>query len=116
MSPNWKPLESKLGPDRCVGFMFMGKQNGVYQYKHGISRRYLLLDDNGRAYEANELSSFREIPFEVALARIEAPLADLGATLETAYDDAYLDRKASALRAAGMHLLRIDIVPEEGTE
>lgn len=116
MSPNWKPLESKLGPSRCVGFMFMGRVNGVYHYKHGISRRYLLLDDDGRAYEAAEPSSFREIPFELALAQVEASLTDLGATLETAYDEAYLERKASALRAAGVDLLHIHIVPEDRTQ
>jgi len=31
----WRPLESLLGRDRCVGFMFMGRlSNGINQYKH----------------------------------------------------------------------------------
>src|ERR1035441_7317593 len=49
---NWKPLEAKLGALRCAGFMFMGRLNGINHYKHGLSRRYLFLDDVGRAYEA----------------------------------------------------------------
>jgi len=68
--PNWKPLEMRLGAPRCAGFMFMGRLNGVNQYKHGVSRRYLFLDDDGRAYEAAGRDCFREIPFEEALARV----------------------------------------------
>ena len=33
--------------------------------------------------------------------------------LETAYDDAYVTRKEAALRAAGIEVLRIRIVPED---
>jgi len=44
MEPNWKPLEMKVGPARCVGFMFMGRVNGINLYKHGITRTYLNLD------------------------------------------------------------------------
>ncbi len=47
MNPIWKPLEQRLGPDRCVGFMYMGRVNGVHQYKHGITRTYINLDDQG---------------------------------------------------------------------
>ena len=52
----WKPTgnhsKRRLGAVRCAGFMFMGRSNGINQYKHGLSRRYLFLDDEGRAYEA----------------------------------------------------------------
>ena len=67
MEANWKPLEAKLGALRCAGFMFMGRSNGINQYKHGLSRRYLFLDDEGRAYEAAGRNEFREIPFDEAL-------------------------------------------------
>ena len=87
MEPNWKPLEARLGPARCAGFMFMGRLNGVNQYKHGISRRYLFLDDEGRAYQPTGIE-FREVPFEEALTMVEAPLKELGETLETPYDSA----------------------------
>ena len=115
MGANWKPLEAKLGAVRCAGFMFMGRLNGIYQYKHGISRRYLFLDDEGRAYESAERNEFREIAFEEALGRVEEPLGALGATLETPYDAAYVRRKAAALREAGIETLRILIEPEDRT-
>ena len=48
----WEPLESRLGTERCAGFMFMGRlPNGINQYKHEISRRYLFLDDAARMNE-----------------------------------------------------------------
>jgi hypothetical protein len=50
VEPNWGPLENRLGTTRCVGFMFMGRVNGINQYKHGITRTYLYLDDAGRCY------------------------------------------------------------------
>jgi hypothetical protein len=37
MEPNWKPLKTQLGPARCIGFMSMGRVNGISLYKHGIS-------------------------------------------------------------------------------
>ena len=113
MAANWKPLEAKLGAHRCAGFMFMGRSNGMNQYKHGISRRYLFLDDEGRAYESTGRVEFREIAFEEALGRVEEPLRELGATLETPYDAAYIRRKAAALREAGIETLRILIEPED---
>ena len=111
---NWKPLEERLGSTRCAGFMFMGRVNGINQYKHGISRQYLFLDDEGRAYEAAGRNGLREIPIEEALSRVEAPLQEMGETLETPYDSAYISRKDAALREAGFDVLRIRIVPEDG--
>jgi hypothetical protein len=29
MQANWKPLEKRLGPARCAGFMYMGRINGA---------------------------------------------------------------------------------------
>ena len=113
MEANWKPLETKLGVPRCAGFMFMGRLNGIHQYKHGLSRRYLFLDDEGRAYEVAGRNEFREIPFDEALARVEEPLKELGETLDTVYDDAYVSRKEATLRAAGIEVLRIRVLPED---
>jgi hypothetical protein len=93
--------------------MFMGRMNGIYHYKHGISRRYLFLDDDGRAYEAAGREQFREIPFEEALARVETPVKEMGETLETPYDSAYVARKDAALRAAGFDVVRIRMVPAD---
>jgi hypothetical protein len=113
MEPNWKPLEARLGPAHCAGFMFMGRVNRINHYKHGISRRYILLDDEGRAYQEFGRNEFREVPIEEALALVEAPLRELGETLETPYDSAYLHRKEAALREAGIEMLRIRIMPED---
>ena len=83
----WSPLESLLGREQCVGFMFMGRlSNGINQYKHGISRRYLFLDDDGVAYERVHDGGFRRIAMSEAIARIEGPLREIGETLETPYD------------------------------
>ena len=113
MEATWKPLETRLGAVRCAGFMFMGCLNGINRYKHGLSRRYLFLDDEGRAYEAAGRKEFREISFDEAFSQIEELLKELGETLETSYDDAYVNRKEAALRAAGIEVLRIRIVPED---
>lgn len=113
MEPNWKPLETRLGTAQCAGFMFMGRVHGINRYKHGISRRYLCLDGEGRAYEVRGRDKFREIPFEEALARVEEPLENMGETLETPYDSAYISRKDAALRDAGIEVLRLRIIPDE---
>src|SRR5450759_1834653 len=106
MEANGKPLEARLGAARCAGFMFMGYSNGINQYKHGLSRRYLFLDDEGRAYEAAGRNAFREGPFDEAVGRVEGPVKELGETRETAYNDAYVSRKEAALRAVGIGGLR----------
>lgn len=49
---NWKALESRLDRTRCAGLMYMGRVNGINLYKHGISRTYLNLDDDGTCYVA----------------------------------------------------------------
>ena len=50
MEPNWIPLVNNRDEERCVGFMFMGRMNGINLYKRGIARRYLHLDDRGQCY------------------------------------------------------------------
>ena len=109
---HWKPLEDLLGPQRCVGFMFMGRlSNGRNQYKHGISRQYLYLDDHGRVFVRGENDAFQEIRAREAIARIEAPLRELGETIETPYDEGFIRRKDAHLRMAGFEVLRVKIVP-----
>lgn len=53
-APNWAPLEL-AALDQCPYFMHMCRLTGtdgrtVEQYKHIDTRRYLNLDDSGRAY------------------------------------------------------------------
>ena len=116
MDSHWKPLEIKLGTEQCVGFMFMVRLHGINHYKHGITRRYLLLDDEGRAYRTVNSDTFQEIPFEEALAKVEVPLRDLGATLQTPYDAAFRECKTAVLRAAGIDILRSVVTPDEVME
>jgi hypothetical protein len=115
MQANWKPLEDRLGPARCAGFMYMGRINGVNLYKHGLSRRYLNLSDEGRAFRQLDRGRFEEIPFSEALAWVAEPLAAMGETLESAYDEEYRARRSEALRAAGIEELRLQVVPDEVT-
>ena len=114
MAPNWKPLEEKLGRERCVGFMYMGRVNGINLYKHGIARAYLNLDDQGRCYlcRSDSRHEYETSEFEAELAKLEAALAGIGESLESRYDDEYISRKRAALEKAGIRLLRFKIRPQ----
>ncbi len=80
---NWQPLEKRLGRERCVGFMYMGRVNGINLYKHGITRSYLNLNDEGDCYIATGSGCYRQADFELELKKLEETLKDLHATLET---------------------------------
>lgn len=112
MEPNWKPLVDKLGEERCAGFMYMGRVNGINLYKHGIARMYLNLDDRGQCYVCREKWRFESTEFVARLAQIEAVLSELGETLESVYDEPYIEQKRKALEAAGILHQRAEIHPE----
>jgi len=112
VKPNWQPLIEKLGQERCVGFMYMSRINGINLYKHGISRTYLNLDDSGQCYKYRN-SRFEKADFTLELAKLEASLAELGETLQSVYDEAYIAQKEKALRETGIPLLRVEIEPED---
>src|ERR1700730_2656186 len=111
---NWKPLENRLGATRCSGFMFMGRVNGINLYKHGISRSYLYLDDDGNCYAA-EQGCYLGADFEQELSKLEERLKRLGATLESSYDENFLAQKREVLRQHGLSLLTIQVEPDEVT-
>jgi hypothetical protein len=113
MEPNWKPLVDKLGEERCVGFMFMGRVNGINLYKHGIARKYLNLDDSGQCYVCREKWRIEKADFDAQLEKIEAVLAQLGETLKSVYDASYIEQKKRALRMAGISHERIEIQPKD---
>ena len=50
---NWKPLEMRIG-ERCAEFMWMWRQNALEYYKHIDTRRYLILDAEGRSYHRRD--------------------------------------------------------------
>ena len=114
MAPNWKPLEEKLGRERCVGFMYMGRVNGINLYKHGIARTYLNRDDQGRCYSrrSDARHEYEAAEFKAELAKLEAALTEIGESLESSYDDEYISRKRAALERAGIRVLRFKIRPQ----
>lgn len=62
--PDWGPLELVFG---C--FMFMGYCDGIRLYKHSYTRRYLNLDQHGRAYKyLGERRGYKRIPLEEGIA------------------------------------------------
>jgi hypothetical protein len=113
MKPIWVPLEKRLGRRRCAGFMFMGRINGINLYKHGITRTYLNLDDDGNCFVYRDNWRYEPADFSVELVKLEACLKQQGETLESTYDDEYIARKVDALHEAGIPLLQVKIEPEE---
>jgi hypothetical protein len=108
MEPNWKPLEDRLGRDRCVGFMYMGRVNGINLYKHGITRTYLNLDDEGNCYVATGSGCYRRGDFDFQLKKLVETLEHLHAKLETPYDDVFIARKREELQQHGISLLTLE--------
>jgi len=115
MEANWKPLESRLGRKRCVGFMYMGRVNGINLYKHGITRTYLNLDEGGNCYIAAGSGSgnYSLVDFDLELKKLAETLKALHATLETFYDDVFIARKQEELRQHGISLLTLQVEPRE---
>jgi hypothetical protein len=50
MSSEWEPLESMLGSDLCHDFMYIGRSEQIYFYKHVETRRYLNIDPTGTCF------------------------------------------------------------------
>jgi hypothetical protein len=69
LTANWEPLERLLTPVQCAEFMWMYREDGVEHYKHIVSRRYLLLDQDGRCL-ARTAEGLREAPFEQEWRRV----------------------------------------------
>jgi hypothetical protein len=66
-TPNWGPLESLLGSDLLCGyFMWMGDielEDGTIldAYKHHVTRDYLHLASDGRAFRYTPAGRYREV-------------------------------------------------------
>ncbi len=67
--PNWAPLEAKGGPELCRQFMWMWRQSGIEFYKHIDTRRYLLMDSEGRCYRQTE-GGFEPVDASTELKRV----------------------------------------------
>jgi hypothetical protein len=112
VEPNWKPLEERLGSARCVGFMFMGRINGINQYKHGITRTYVNLDNQVNCWVRGHGVYVRGY-WDVELARLQECLASLGASLTTAYDEAFIASKQKELQQKSISLLTLTVDPHD---
>ena len=112
---NWKPLETRLGKSRCAGFMYMGRINGINLYKHGITRTYLNLDEEGNCFRPTGGGCYQPADFQEELHMIEEYLKSLGYTLETPYDDAFMRQKHAILRQQGMSLITLQLDPDDKT-
>jgi len=95
--------------------MFMGRVNGINLYKHGISRSYLYLDDDGNCYAACKPGCYLPANFDQELSKLEERLKGLRATLETSYDEGFIAQKREALRQQGVSLLTIQVELDEMT-
>lgn len=111
MKPNWLPLENRLGTARCVGFMFMGRASGISRYKHGITRTYLNLDDEGNCYVQAVRGHYVRADWEAELGKLETCLATLGSSLATPYDEEFIAQKCKTLQEQGISLLTIEVEP-----
>jgi hypothetical protein len=69
-TPNWKPLEDKVG-GRCQEFMFMGRMGSMNFYKHILTRRYLILDHSGNCYVYRK-GKYEPAEFTVQITSIDA--------------------------------------------
>ena len=91
----------------------MGRVNSIHLYKHGITRTYLNLDDDGTCYVQGARGCFVQADFDAELKELENVLQSLQATLEIPYDETFIARRREALRQQGVSLLTVQIEPED---
>lgn len=102
--PDWEPLHVVVPLQWCDGFMWMYRlEQGdavIEHYKHGITRRYLNLDQHNRAYHYTE-DGYVQIPVALAVELVFAGIEEMGWTRETRYDEEFVTAKHKALNDAG---------------
>ena len=108
--PDWKPLESALPAEWCGGFMWMSRfaqgETVIELYKHGITRRYLNLDQKGSAWQYDsEARTYRPEPLPVAIESVYRDIERLGAERSTVYDAAYITACNRKLRDLGWEVV-----------
>jgi hypothetical protein len=109
--PNWAPLEKVMPLKWCPGFMWMAETGGIHLYKHGFTRHYLNLDEEGNAYRyLGPPSRYERMDLHEAIEWVFQGLEKMGETRESAYDDDAVRRKHEALTAAGW--TTINVSPE----
>ena len=106
-SAEWKPLENLLPLEYCDGFMYMGKSGNVHLYKHGVTRKYLNMDDDGICYRyspkgCDNMGIYLPIDELQAVLHVYKDIEQFGATPETKYNEAYKAGRDAALKEAGI--------------
>lgn len=123
----WKPLHKVVSKKLCDGFMYMGKykymyinpQNQkaiveTYDYKHGITRRYLHITKSGKCYcnvgrSLNDYILVEPCSKQKAFDIVFKGISKFGATPETKYDEQYRAERNKALAEAGF--VTFDVSP-----
>jgi hypothetical protein len=67
--PDWKPLKQRASDAQCADFMWMYQDGAVHFCKHIITRRYLMLDDQGNCLGRVE-GELRKVDFEPEYLRV----------------------------------------------
>lgn len=102
--PDWDPLHNVLPMEWCDGFMWMYRATEgeavIEMHKHGITRRYLMLDQHNRAYRYDGTGHV-QIPVAIAVDQVFEGLGEMGWTRETRYDEEFVAEKHRKLREAG---------------
>ena len=106
-TPDWEPLHKLLPAEWWDGWMFMERKGEIRSYKHGITRNYLHLDADARAYiYRGKRKGWVEIDATLAVDAAYWGIEELGETRESAYDNAYRARKDAALASRGWAVIR----------
>ena len=82
----------------------MGRVNGINRYKHGITRTYLYLDDEGNCDLKAGKGGFVPGNWGVELGKMEDCLARLDTSLAAPYNEEFIVRKRRALQQQGFRL------------
>jgi hypothetical protein len=86
--------------------MFMGYSDDVRVYKHGLTRRYLNLDPEGRAY-TRKGSQWEEVPLKQAIDTAFDGLSSMGFKRSTPYDEKSRAKRHKILRDAGWAIVTL---------
>ncbi|MCP4965983.1 MAG: hypothetical protein GY926_12195 [bacterium] len=101
---DWNPLHGVLQLEHCDGFMWMNRIDWegivIEVYKHGITRRSLHLDHDGRAYLYRS-RDWAEVSVSVAVDRVFEGIGETGCTRETPYTEEYRGEKYRRARELG---------------
>jgi len=110
--PNWDPLHVVLPLQWCDGFMWMFRVEEddavIEMYKHGITRRYLMLDQHNRAHRYTG-DGHVQIPVALAVDLVFEGIEEMGWTRETAYNEEFVAEKHRKLWEAGWTVITTEL-------